>query len=74
MQITSKPMLISGNANRPLAEEIARYATVNGGLDIDLLDARVEKFNDKEIFVEVFEKCSRRGYVYHSADIQPDQR
>ena len=55
MQITSKPMLISGNANRPLAEEIARYATMNGGMDISLLDARVEKFNDKEIFVEVFE-------------------
>ena len=52
---TSKPLLISGNANQPLAEEIARYATMNGDLDIGLLDARVEKFNDKEIFVEVYE-------------------
>jgi len=55
MSTPSKPMLISGNANRPLAEEIARYATMNGGMDIGLLDARVEKFNDKEIFVEVYE-------------------
>ena len=55
MSTPSKPMLISGNANRPLAEEIARYATMNGGMDISLLDARVEKFNDKEIFVEVYE-------------------
>lgn len=55
MPITAKPMLISGNANRPLAEEIARYATMNGGMDIGLLDARVEQFNDQEIFVEVYE-------------------
>lgn len=55
MLTTSKPLLISGNANRPLAEEIVRYGTMNGGLDIGLLDARVEKFNDKEIFVEVYE-------------------
>jgi len=51
----SRPMLISGNANRPLAEEIARYATMNGGQDIGLLDARVEQFNDQEVFVEVYE-------------------
>ena len=55
MPITPKPMLISGNANRPLAEEIARYATMNGNMDIGLLNSRVEKFNDKEIFVEVYE-------------------
>jgi len=55
MPINSKPMLISGNANRPLAEEIARYATMNGNMDIGLLDARVEQFNDQEIFVEVYE-------------------
>jgi len=55
MLTKSKPLLISGNANQPLATEIARYATVNGGLDIRLLDARVEQFNDQEIFVEVYE-------------------
>lgn len=55
MPTTSKPLLISGNANQPLAEEIARYATLHGGQDISLLDARVEQFNDQEIFVEVYE-------------------
>lgn len=55
MPTTSKPLLISGNANRPLAEEIARYATMHGGQNISLLDARVEQFNDQEIFVEVYE-------------------
>ncbi|PIE16955.1 MAG: phosphoribosylpyrophosphate synthetase [Rhodobacterales bacterium] len=55
MPTSPKPLLISGNANRPLAEEIARYASLNSDLDVSLLDARVEEFNDKEIFVEVFE-------------------
>ncbi len=55
MLTSTKPLLISGNANRPLAEEIASYATMNGGMDIGLLDARVEQFNDQEIFVEVYE-------------------
>ncbi len=55
MPTSTKPLLISGNANRPLAEEIARYATMNGNMDIGLLDARVEQFNDQEIFVEVYE-------------------
>ena len=63
MSTPSKPMLISGNANRPLAEEIARYATMNGGLDIGLLDARVEQFNDQEIFVEVYENV-RGGDIF----------
>ena len=55
MLTSKKPLLISGNANRPLAEEIARYATLNSGKNIGLLDARVEQFNDQEIFVEVYE-------------------
>ena len=47
--------LISGNANRPLAEAIARRMTVHRGSAMPLTDARVERFNDKEIFVEVYE-------------------
>jgi len=42
---SQEPKLISGNANRPLAE----------GRKVGLVDARVERFNDGEIFVEVFE-------------------
>ncbi len=49
------PKLISGNANRPLAEAIARRMTLHRGVGMGLVDARVERFNDQEIFVEVFE-------------------
>ena len=50
-----EPKLISGNANRPLAEAVARRMSMHRGLSIDLVDARVERFNDGEIFVEVYE-------------------
>ena len=49
------PKLISGNANRTLARAIARRMTMHRGMTVDLVDARVERFNDQEIFVEVFE-------------------
>ena len=53
-QIT-EPKLIAGNANRPLAQAIARRMTMHRGVHTGLVDARVERFNDGEIFVEVFE-------------------
>ncbi|SFI85008.1 ribose-phosphate pyrophosphokinase [Jannaschia pohangensis] len=49
------PKLISGNGNRPLAKAIARRMSMHRGMQIGLVDARVERFNDQEIFVEVFE-------------------
>ncbi|PWE32139.1 phosphoribosylpyrophosphate synthetase [Maritimibacter sp. 55A14] len=55
MALNDEPKLISGNANRPLAEQIARRMTMHRGRSIKLVDARVERFNDQEIFVEVFE-------------------
>ena len=51
----NEPKLIAGNANLPLAKAIARRMSLHRGLTIDLVDARVERFNDQEIFVEVFE-------------------
>ncbi|QBF30892.1 ribose-phosphate pyrophosphokinase [Thalassococcus sp. S3] len=51
----NEPKLIAGNANRPLAEAIARRMTMHRGVHTGLVDARVERFNDGEIFVEVFE-------------------
>ena len=51
----NEPKLIAGNANLPLAESIARRMTMHRGTDVGLVDARVERFNDGEIFVEVFE-------------------
>jgi len=41
--------LFAGNANRPLAEEIARLLTVS------LADAEVSRFSDGEVFVQVNE-------------------
>ena len=49
------PKLIAGNANRPLADAIARRMTMHRGVHVGLVDTRVERFNDGEIFVEVFE-------------------
>ncbi|MEM7711008.1 MAG: ribose-phosphate pyrophosphokinase [Pseudomonadota bacterium] len=49
------PKIIAGNANRPLAKAIARRMSMHRGMTVDLVEARVERFNDQEIFVEVFE-------------------
>ena len=50
-----EPKLISGNANTPLAESIAKRITFHRGQKVSLIDTRVERFNDGEIFVEVYE-------------------
>ena len=50
-----EPKLISGNANRPLAEAVARRMSMHRGMSVGLVDARIERFNDAEIFVEVYE-------------------
>ncbi|MEL6279604.1 MAG: ribose-phosphate pyrophosphokinase [Pseudomonadota bacterium] len=47
--------LISGNANVPLAEEISDCAVKLVGAKATLAKARVERFNDKEIFVEIYD-------------------
>ena len=49
------PKLISGNANRALAEAISRRMSMHRGMQVGLVNARVERFNDQEIFVEVYE-------------------
>jgi ribose-phosphate pyrophosphokinase len=55
MPALTEPKLISGNANMALAKGIARRMSVHRGMSVGLVDARVERFNDQEIFVEVFE-------------------
>ena len=50
-----EPKLIAGNANRPLAQSIARRMSMHRGMNVGLVDARVERFNDQEVFVEVYE-------------------
>ncbi|MDP3341175.1 ribose-phosphate pyrophosphokinase [Frigidibacter sp.] len=55
MPVITEPKIISGNANRSLATAIARRMSMHRGMSVGLVDARVERFNDQEIFVEVFE-------------------
>ncbi len=55
MPAMTEPKLISGNANRPLAMAIARRMSMLRGVNVALVDARIERFNDQEIFVEVFD-------------------
>ena len=55
MPAMTEPKLISGNANRPLAQSIARRMSMHRGMNVAPVDARVERFNDQEIFVEVFD-------------------
>ena len=55
MSSVTEPKLISGNANRPFAKAVSRRMSMHRGVKIGLVDARVERFSDQEIFVEVYE-------------------
>jgi len=55
MPIPQEPKIISGNSNPTLAKAIARRMSMHRGRALNLVDARVERFADAEIFVEVFE-------------------
>jgi len=55
MKMDQSIRLISGNANRKLADAIARRITVYRGEPVTIADARVQRFNDGEIFVEIYE-------------------
>ena len=55
MSTSIPPKIISGNANKSLAKSIAKRMTIHQGRPVSLVDARVERFNDGEIFVEVYE-------------------
>lgn len=55
MPLPPVPKLISGNANKPLGRAIAQHMALHRGTQVNLVEARVERFNDQEIFVEVFE-------------------
>ena len=55
MPIVNEPKLIAGNANLTLAKAISRRMSLHRGLKVGLVDARIERFNDQEIFIEVYE-------------------
>ena len=55
MPALNEPKLISGNANKNLAKAITRRMTVHRGLNVDLVDARIERFNEGSITLgEIF--------------------
>ena len=47
--------MIAGNSNKSFGEAMARRISVYKGEPVRLADARVERFNDGEIFVEVYD-------------------
>ncbi|MBP8931253.1 MAG: ribose-phosphate pyrophosphokinase [Paracoccus sp.] len=55
MPAMTEPKLIAGNANRPLANAIARRMSMHRGMNVAPIEVRVERFNDQEIFIEVYE-------------------
>ena len=55
MPASTEPKLIAGNANRTLAKAVAKRMSLHRGMSVGLVEARVERFNDQEIFVEVYE-------------------
>lgn len=50
-----KPKLMAGNSNKQLATAITRRISIHRGEPVELVKIRVERFNDQEIFVEVYE-------------------
>src|SRR5690348_683380 len=64
MSLVSKPMLLmSGSANRPLAEEIAQQ------LDSELCRVTLRRFADGEIFVKIDENVRGRDvYIIQSTN------
>ena len=55
MTSPTEPKFIAGNSNPDLARSIAKRVSFHRGQRVDLVDTRVERFNDGEIFVEVYE-------------------
>lgn len=55
MKPDSAIRIISGNSNRRFAEAMARRISVYRGEAVRLADARIERFNDGEIFVEIYD-------------------
>lgn len=55
MPVMTEPKLIAGNANKSLAQSIARRMSMHRGMQVDLLNARIERFNDQEVYVEVYD-------------------
>lgn len=55
MNMIVEPKLIAGNSNQTLGTAIAKRMSLLRGRSVNLVEARIERFNDAEIFVEVYE-------------------
>ncbi len=55
MQLSFRPKLVAGNANLRLAKQISSSMSAQHSQKIELVPARVERFNDQEVFVEIYE-------------------
>ncbi len=55
MPNVDEPKIIAGNSNQKLSKAVVRRLSMHRGMNVGLVDARVERFNDAEIFVEVYE-------------------
>ena len=55
MQTLTEPKIIAGNSNMNLASAITRRMSMHRGKLLEVVDARIERFNDQEIFIEVYE-------------------
>ena len=67
MSTLIEPKLITGNSNLSLAKGIATRMSMHRGQPVKLIDTRVERFNDGEIFVEVYENKIDKilGFQWH---------
>ena len=63
MRGNAEPKLIAGNANKELAQQISNCIQNQHDFRIPLTRARVERFNDEEVFVEIFENV-RGGEIF----------
>ena len=55
MNTMVEPKLISGNSNQILSKAIAKRMSLLRGSPVKLINARIERFNDQEIFIEVYD-------------------
>ena len=67
----NEPKIIAGNANLTLAKAISRRMSLHRGLNVGLVDARVERFNDQEIFVEVYENARGEDMIILQSTSNP---
>ena len=48
MQTLTEPKIIAGNSNMTLASAITRRMSMHRGKLLEVVDARIERFNDKK--------------------------